>query len=124
MSADPNEAGAAFSEYAADRLWIASHLTQLLGIVLMVAALMLLARQLETAGGSGWPGLAAGLAIASLAVATALQAVDGIALKRMVNAWSNTPAAQKKVALYAAFAVRQVEVGLASTLSLIYSVLR
>src|SRR5712692_5114587 len=78
MGADPNDAVAAFTEYAADRLWVASHLAQLAGVALMVAALLLLAQQLETGSGSGWSRLAAGGAIASLAVATALQAVDGI----------------------------------------------
>lgn len=119
LDADPNEAVAAFTEYAADHLWVASHLTQLAGIVLMVAALLLLARQLEAASGTGWARLAAGGAIASLAVATALQAVDGVALKVMVDAWVVAPAAQKEGAFQAAFAVRQVEIGLASTLSLL-----
>jgi len=32
MSADPNQAAAAFAEYAADPLWVASHLTQLAGV--------------------------------------------------------------------------------------------
>jgi len=71
--------------------------------------------------GSGpvWSRIAGGGAIASLAVATALQAVDGIALKAMVDAWAAAPPAQKEIAFHAAFAVRQVEVGLASTLSLL-----
>jgi hypothetical protein len=30
MGADPNQAVAAFTEYAANRLWVASHLTQLI----------------------------------------------------------------------------------------------
>src|ERR1700736_3462355 len=77
MSADPNDAVAAFTEYAADRLWVASHLMQLAGIALMVAALQFLARQLEAKGVIGWSRLAAGGAIAGLAVAAALQAVDG-----------------------------------------------
>jgi hypothetical protein len=118
LEADPNEAVAAFTEYASDHLWVASHLTQLLGVALMVAALLFLAQQLESASGTGWARIAAGGAIASLAVATALQAVDGIALKRMVDAWAATPALQKEVAFHAAFAVRQVEIGLASMLSL------
>src|SRR5215510_14454881 len=117
--ADPNDAVAAFSEYAADRMWVASHLTQLAGVMLMTAALLFLARQLEAASGTGWARLAAGGAIASLAVAAALQAVDGVALKVMVDAWSAAPAAQKEGAFHAAFAVRQVEVGLASMLSLL-----
>ena len=55
----------------------------------------------------------------SLAVAAALQAVDGVALKVMVDAWAAAPAAQKEGVFHAAFAVRQVEVGLASMLSLL-----
>src|SRR5262245_26217814 len=38
MPDDPNQAVEAFTAYAADRLWVASHLTQLVGIALMVAA--------------------------------------------------------------------------------------
>ena len=64
--------------------------------------------------------LARGGAIASLAVATALQAVDGVALKVMVDTWAAAPAAHKEAAFYAAFAVRQVEVGFASTASLLF----
>jgi hypothetical protein len=45
--------------------------------------------------------------------------VDGVALKVMVDTWAAVPAAQKDAAFYAAFAVRQVEVGLASMLSLL-----
>src|SRR5262245_14416816 len=120
LTADPNEAVAAFTEYAADQLWVASHLMQLAGVTLMVAALLFLAQQLESASGTDWSRIAAGGAIASLAVTTALQAVDGIALKRMVDAWAAAPAAQKEVAFHAAFAVRQVEIGLASMLSLLF----
>ncbi len=120
MPADPNDALTAFTEYAADRLWVASHLTQLAGVGLILAALMLLAQQLETESGVGLSRIAAGGAIASLAVATALQAVDGVALKAMVDAWAAAPATQREVAFHAAFAVRQVEVGLASTLSLLF----
>jgi hypothetical protein len=86
----------------------------------MVAPLLCLAQQLEVASGIGWARLAAGQAIASLAVAMVLQAVDGVALKAMVDAWAAAPAAQKDGAFHAAFAVRQVEIGLASTLSLLF----
>src|SRR5437870_11027642 len=88
LAADPNEAIAAFTEYAADRLWVASHLTQLAGVALMVAALLSLTQQLEARSGTGGTRVATAGAIASLAVATALQAVDGIALKKMVDAWA------------------------------------
>lgn len=118
MDADPNDAVAAFTEYAADPLWVASHLTQLAGVALMTAALLLLTRQLEAGSGAMWARIAAGAAIASLAVAAVLQAVDGVALKVMVNAWAAAPAAQKEGIFHAAFAVRQIETGVASMLSL------
>src|SRR5713101_4700303 len=81
MDADPNAPLAAFTEYAVDHHWVASHLMQLFGVALMVGALVLLSRCL--AGGSAdaaatW-GMAA--AVASLSIAAALQAVDGVALK-------------------------------------------
>ena len=117
MQADPNQPVAAFAEYAADRFWVASHLIQLAGVALIVAALLLIARQLEMRDRTGWARIASGGAVASLAIAAALQAVDGIALKRMVDAWAVAPPAQKDMVFHAAFAVRQVEVGLASMLS-------
>ena len=115
MGADPNDAVAAFTEYAADHLWVASHLTQLAGVALMVVALLLLTEEL-TARGHGWERVAAGGAVASLALAAALQAVDGVALKRMVDAWAAAPAEHQEAAFHAAFAVRQIEVGFAAML--------
>jgi len=120
MRSDPNDAVAAFTEYAADRLWIASHLVQLAGSVSIAAALLLLARQLEATNAAPWSRLAAGGAIASLALVSALQAVDGIALKAMVDAWAGAAGAQKEAAFHAALAVRQVEIGLASTASMLF----
>jgi hypothetical protein len=119
MPADPNDALAAFAMYAADRPWVASHLTQLAGVALMVAALLSLTQQLEREISAGYSRLAAGGAIASLAVATALQAVDGIALKVLVDEWANAPVAEKAITFHVALAVRQVEVGLASALNLL-----
>jgi hypothetical protein len=96
MKADPNDAVASFTEYAAEQLRIASHLMQLAGVTLMVAALLVLSQQLESVRGRGWSRIAAGGAITSLAVTAALQAVDGIALKVMVDAWAVAPAPQKQ----------------------------
>jgi hypothetical protein len=119
MPADPNKAVQAFAAYADDRLWVASHLAQLVGIALALGALVILARQLETGGAAVWARLASAGAIASLALAAALQAVDGIALRAMVENWAAVAAAQKESAFQSAFAVRQVEIGLASVLSLV-----
>jgi hypothetical protein len=120
MSADPNDSLAAFSEYAADRLWGASHLGQFIGIVSIGVALLVLGRTLGDGpaveacvllGGAG--------TVASVATAAALQAVDGIALKAMVDAWAAAPADQKVAAFHAAYGVRRIEVGLASLTSLL-----
>jgi hypothetical protein len=120
MHADPNDVLAAFTEYAADRLWIISHLVQLAGVALAVGALLFLAQEVEARNRARWPRIAAGGAIASLAVTAALQSVDGIALKTMVDVWAAAPAAQKETAFYAAFAVRQMEIGLGAVLSLLF----
>ncbi|GIV04253.1 MAG: hypothetical protein KatS3mg077_2131 [Candidatus Binatia bacterium] len=114
MEADPNDALAAFAEYTADRLWVASHLVQLAGVALIAVALLLLAQQLEFRKGLGVTRIAVAGAVISLALAAALQAVDGIALKTMVDAWAKAPALGKESAFRAAFAVRQVEIGFAS----------
>ncbi len=119
MHAEPNNAVAAFAEYAADRNWIFSHLLQFAGAALLVAFMLLLARQLRVSIPVLQP-LASGGAIASLAVAAALQAVDGVALKAAVDAWAAAPAAEKAPAFSAAFAVRQIEIGLASLLSILF----
>ena len=114
MEANPNEPVAAFTEYAADNFWVSSHLIQLAGVALLMAALLFLTTVLEARRGPGIARVAAGGAIASLALAAALQAVDGIALKNLVDAWAAAPASQKGEVFHAAFAVRQIEVGLAS----------
>jgi hypothetical protein len=117
---DPNDAVAAFSEYADDQLWIATHLTQLLGVALIVCALIQLSRLLASGSAKGLARIGAAGAIASLAAAAAVQAVDGIALKIMVDAWAAAAEPDKTTLFYAAYGVRQIEVGLASILSLLF----
>ena len=118
--ADPNDAVAAFSEYADAQWWIASHLTQLLGVALIVCALIQLSRLLASGSAKQLAWIGAAGAIASLAVAGALQAVDGIALKMMVDAWAAAAEPDKTTLFYAAYGVRQIEVGLASIMSLLF----
>ena len=117
--ADPNDSYAAFSEYAAHHDWVAVHLIELLGIALMVFALLALSKMMENGRGGMMAHLGTVGATTSLAIAAALQAVDGIALKMMVDRWANAPLADKDMIFYAALGVRQIEVGLASMLCLI-----
>jgi hypothetical protein len=120
MEADPNEPIAAFTEYAAAHHWIASHLTQLFGLLLMSTALILLLRRLFDGPGADWAMLANAGVIAGLAAGAALQAVDGVALKVMVDHWATAPASAKPLLFQTTFAVRQIEIGLASVTSLLY----
>ncbi len=118
MEEDPNDPVAAFTEYADDSLWVGSHLTQLLGIVLIVAALLTLTHLLTNDKGGGWSQFGSAFAISSLAIAAALQAVDGIALKVMVDNWVAAPESEKMAIFHATIGVRQVDVGLASMFSM------
>jgi hypothetical protein len=85
MRAGPNMATAAFAEYAADRHWVASHLLQLAGAWAMAGSLVLLARKLEAGPAAPWASLG----------------------------WAAAPESEKAMIFVAAFAVRQIEIGLA-----------
>src|SRR5215210_1857149 len=81
-----------FTLYAEDDLWIASHIGQFVGIMLIfaggfLALYRLLARSESggTASALSWFGLV--IAIISASAFAILQAVDGIALKIAVNSW-------------------------------------
>lgn len=120
MGADPNVPVAAFTEYAADPHWVASHLMQLFGVVLMVVALVLFSRRLEDGPATAWIPVVRTGAGASLAMAAALQAVDGVALKVMVDSWAAAAELEKTSLFHATFAVRQIEIGLASMSSILF----
>ena len=120
MGADPNVPLDAFTEYAASSNWVVVHLMQLIGVVLIAASLVLLSRKMADGPGAEWAILGAAGAVASLAVASALQAVDGVALKAMVNSWARISDPGKAELFDAAFAVRQIEIGLASIGALMF----
>jgi hypothetical protein len=119
MQADPAVADAAFAEYAADRHWVASHLMQLAGVWAIVASLLLLARRLEAGPAAPWAILAMAFGTAGIAVAAVLQAVDGVALKMIVDRWAAAPEPEKAALFAATYGVRQVEIGLAGIVCLL-----
>ena len=120
VSADPNDPRAAFTEYAADRLWVASHLGQFLGIAILGVAFVALAASVEPGRPAAWGRIGVAGTAASVAAAAALQAVDGVALKIMVDRWARAAGHARTHAFEGAFAVRQVEIGLASLLSVLF----
>ena len=118
MQADPNDPVAAFTEYAAATIWVASHLGQFFGFLIMAASLVALYSLFPTGAGKAIAQLALVTAVVSVATFAVLQAVDGIALKMMVDAWNEAPVGEKTAIFQAALAVRQIEIGLASLWSL------
>ena len=111
---DPNDALRAFAEYAADHKWLFSHMAQLAGVTAMVAGLLLIIGRLSDGPARGLLLLTIVFGAASLAAAAALQAVDGIALKAIINAWAMADDPAKPSLFNAAFAVRQIEIGFAA----------
>jgi hypothetical protein len=116
---------AAFQEYAASDIWIAAHLIQFLGALFIFSALVALyrstAREQGTATALAWLGVAG--AAASIAVVAILQAVDGIALKMMVDQWASAPEAEKAAAFRVAESVRWIEIGVNSLFRILAGIL-
>ncbi len=122
MHAAPWDAAAAFAEYAAAHHWLASHLIQLLGVLLVVLALLALTWRLRAGNSGVWALFGAACALASLALAFALQAVDGVALKLMVDQWAHAEEPLRSQLFAATFGVRQIEAGLAALFGLGFSI--
>jgi hypothetical protein len=109
LGSDPADAPAAFAEYAADPLYVWSHLGQFAGFCGLATGLVAFAGTVEPGRAAAWARLGA----------AALQAVDGVALKAMVDRWAAAAGEARPLAFEAAYAVRQVEIGLAGLLSLL-----
>jgi hypothetical protein len=120
MSADPNDPAAAFAEYAADRIWIATHLGQFVGVALLGVALVGVAATLEPGRPAAWAQVGLLGTAVSIATAAALQAVDGVALYAIVARWAGATGDAKARAFEAGVAVRQIEIGFASLTSLTF----
>jgi hypothetical protein len=123
--ADPGDSPAAFAEYAAHAPWKTVHLGQFVGSLLMLGALVAL--YYYVAAMSGQPAAAVALArlgvvgaAVSIAMVAMLQAVDGVALKRMVDLWAAAPPDEKAAAFFAAEGVRWIEVGINSYMRMIF----
>lgn len=114
MQADLSSPIAAFAQYANAPYWITGHLMQMAGIICIVIGLILFANKLDVKSDSGLIKVAIAGAVLSAGLGATLQAVDGIALKSMVDAWAIASASDKQSLFHAALAVRYLEIGLAS----------
>jgi len=111
---DPNDNPRVFAEYAADSDWTTVHLGALAGALLLIGGLVALCGSLGSgpAVSAAWARLASAAAVAGAAAYGMLQVVDGVALKRAVDAWAAAPAEEKAATFAAAQAIRWTEYGL------------
>ena len=112
----PMDNPAVFMEYAQSDIWTAVHLAQYLGFLLLLGGLVALYYSVgpEQGAGSGLAPFGLAAAVTTAAAFTVLQAVDGVALKRAVDAWASAPADQETAAFAAAEAVRWTEIAMNS----------
>jgi hypothetical protein len=114
-SEDPANLPLVFAEYASDNSWIAVHIGQFVGVIMVFAggfvALYRLLVQSESSMVSilAWIGLV--LAIMTASAFAVLQAVDGIALKMTVDSWVAAPPEEKAITFRVAEGIRLIEYG-------------
>lgn len=108
-----NDHPATFRQYAASHAWIAIHLVQLAALIVGLVGIIGLATSMLRLQENGrlLALLAVGLAAASIPIAVALQSVDGIALKRAVDAWIAEGGTVGSPSFAAARAIRWLEEG-------------
>jgi hypothetical protein len=108
-----------FAEYAASKTWIALHIGQFAGVMLVFAGgFVALYHYLASSESSSIVKALALLGLATAIVAAStfaiLQAVDGIALKRAVDSWAAAPADEKVASFRVAEGIRWIEIGINS----------
>lgn len=105
-----------FTEYARDSDWFAVHFAQWGAALLLFAGLLGVYYALPTnpRPGSGLARFGRAATAQAATAITALQAVDGIALKWAVDNWAAAPAGEKAAAFAAAKALRWTEYGFQS----------
>src|SRR5918995_884943 len=112
---DPASHLLVFAEYARDDSWIAVHIGQFAGGIMVFAGgfvalyLLLVQSESSTASIMVWIGLA--LAIMTASAFAVLQAVDGIAQKRAVDSWVAAPPEDKAIIFRVAEGIRFIEYG-------------
>src|ERR687898_1988906 len=112
---DPSNHPLVFAEYASDDSWIAVHIGQFVGVIMVFAGgfvalyRLLMQSELSMASILAWIGLA--LAIMTASAFAVLQAVDGIAQKRVVDSWVAAPPEEKAITFRVAEGIRFIEYG-------------
>jgi hypothetical protein len=110
----PNDSVAAFREYAESGSWVAVHIGQLVGVLLIALTIVTVARSLSRQGGpSAAFAIAGGVGAVVLTAIFAVQmAVDGVALPGAIDAWLGASDPHRVSAFQVADGIRFIEKGL------------
>ena len=112
---DPANHPLVFMEYANSNSWVAVHIGQFVGGIVVfgggfgVLHSLLVRSESSTTSALAWIGFA--VAIITASAFAVLQAVDGIALKMAVDSWAAAPAEEKDIMFRVAEGIRWVEYG-------------
>jgi hypothetical protein len=112
---DPANHLLVFTTYASDDSWIAIHIGQFAGVVMVFAggfvtlSRLLVQSEISLVSILAWIGLA--LAIMTASAFAVLQAVDGIGNKLSVDSWVVAPSDEKVITFGVAEGVRFIEIG-------------
>jgi hypothetical protein len=108
-----NDHHAVFAEYAQSNWWTLIHIGQFAGMTLVFTGIIALVAALAGPDQPrAWPmRYVTAAAIVSLGLYGVLQAVDGVALKQAVNAWSQAAVNERAAAFRSAEALRWLEWG-------------
>ena len=118
-NSDPNVPVAAFTEYVTSSHWVGIHLAQFAGVALIALALVALEATFEPGRAAAWARIGLAGAVTSIAIYAANQGVDGVSNHVVDLRWAAATGDARMLAFEAAFAVRQIEVGLTSLFSLL-----
>jgi hypothetical protein len=113
---------AEFTAIAAGSNWTAVHVAQFLATAMLTAGVLALFSALNISAGMQLliTRFGLGAAVVSLALAGAVYAVDGVALKQASDAWAHAPALQKPGLFAAAEGIRWLEWGTRSYNSYVF----
>jgi hypothetical protein len=113
---DPNDSAHVFTEYAASGIWTPVHIGQYAGAFLIVVALVVLARSIESGRGLARSAAVIGLLATTtvIGVFAVQMAVDGVVLREAVKSWVEATPADKPTAFLVAETVRWLEKGLSA----------
>ena len=119
----PNSHEAVFAEYAHSADWVWVHDLQFLSAALVVAGLLTAGRALQRAGvPRSLVRVGDAAAAATVALIAVNMAVDGVALKRAVDAWAAAEPADRPSRFAAAEAVRWLEWGVNSFFAILLGI--